>query len=101
MIRRWRRKVKIRMSLQSRRVGGPLSQRCSRCIIKALRPIKSSIRCRPVDGAQIVHDVAAADDQYAALSQRCKTGSKLKVKVKILERIDGQLYHGNIRLGES
>jgi hypothetical protein len=45
-----------------------------------------------------VHDVAASDDEDAALVQRNKLCTELEVGVEISLRMNRQLHHRNVRL---
>jgi hypothetical protein len=53
-----------------------------------------------VDPPQVVDNVAAGDDQDAAVAQRCQLGPELEVIVERLRRVDRQLDDGDVGVGE-
>ena len=49
---------------------------------------------------EVVHDVAAADDQHASLAQRRQRGAELEVVVERLVGVDRELHDRDVGVGE-
>ena len=63
--------------------------------VEAVRPAGRSRRT-----PEVVHHVAAADDQHAALAQRREAGAELEVVVERLLGVDRQLHDRDVRVRE-
>ena len=50
----------------------------------------------PCVGVEIVHEIAAADDQHAFVPKRCELLSDLEMKRRGLGLVDAELHDGNI-----
>src|SRR5688572_2165302 len=73
------------------------SQRRMCRLVEPMCPVESEIRRVPAHRAEVVNDVAAANDEYSALTKRCEPRPKLEVVFKRSTRIDRKLHNGDIR----
>ena len=69
-------------------------------LVEPLRPVVAGFTHRPTDLAQVVDDVAAADDQHPVPAQRRQPRAQFEVVVPGLGRVDGQLHHRDVGRGE-
>src|SRR5690242_21005400 len=69
-----------------------------RLALEANRPIVRIARMpTPGVGVEIVHEVAASDDQDAFAPQRCEPSANLKMKCSGLSLVDAELHDRNLR----
>src|SRR3712207_7735880 len=47
-------------------------------LVEPLRPVEAAVGQCPAHAAEVVHDVAAADDEYAVLPQWSERGTELR-----------------------
>ena len=73
---------------------------CRPPVVEAPRPVEPGVGLAPVDATKVVHDVAAADDEHAALAKRCQPGAEVEVVVERLQRVDRELDDGDVAAGE-
>jgi hypothetical protein len=57
--------------------------------IEALAPVESPIAMRPGNAPQVVHDIAACDDEDASIAQRRQPGPEIEVAVDRRAGMDG------------
>ena len=50
--------------------------------VEPVRPVISAVRPSEVDGAEVVHNVAAADDEDALVTERGELPAELEVVVE-------------------
>src|SRR5450759_4141120 len=64
-------------------------------------PVEAVVGELPVHPAEVVHDIAAGDDENAMLAQRRQLGAEFEVVVEALVGVDAQLHDrdGRVRKG--
>ena len=72
----------------------------ARCVVEAAGPLEPAVGLAPVDAVQVVHDVAAADDEHAPLAQRRELSAEPEVVLEWFLRVDRQLDDGDVGVGE-
>ena len=89
------------------RVGGDIDQigrsrrhDAAHVGVEALGPVEAAVAVRPVDPAQVVHHVAAAEDEDALLAQRRETRPQIEVVGQRRGRMDRQLNDRHVGRGE-
>ena len=70
------------------------------CSSKRCAQSKPASGSPAVDPAEVVHHVAAADDQHAALAQRRQPRAELEVVVERLVGVDAQLHDRDVGVRE-
>ena len=65
-------------------------------LVEAAGPVEAAVGLTPVDRPQVVHDVAAADDQHAAFAQRGELGAEVEVVLERLAGVDRQLHDRDV-----
>ena len=90
MVRGGHGKVEVVVLGQLQDVAGALAQERRGGFIETEVPVEPARRLAPVDAAQVVHDVAAPDDQHALFAEGREARTEVEVVVERLERIEGQ-----------
>ena len=69
----------VGVPLERRQLGRVAGHDRGRVVVEAPGPVEAGVGLRPVDATEVVHDVAAADDEHAAVAQRRERGAELEV----------------------
>ncbi len=78
-------------------VARTLRHRRARRVVEPVRPVEAGLLLGPIEGAKVVDDVPAPEDEDSSLAKRREPGAKLEVEVEVLARVDRELHHGNVR----
>ena len=78
-------------------VGG---QRVAHRVVEAVGPRLAGGAGTEVDQAEVVHDVATADDEHVAIAQRGQRPTEIEVVLQRLHRVDRQLHDRHVGVGE-
>ena len=73
---------------------------CAHCLVEARRPVIRFGVPGPLYPPQVVHHVAAADDQHAFVAQRREARAEFVVVARRLAGIEAQLHDRHVRLRE-
>ena len=96
VVRRRDGAAEVRMFLETQDFAGAVGEDLARSIVESARPIEPLVGLRPVDGAKVVHDIAAAEDQDAPLAELLQSRAKVEVIFESLPCIDRQLQDRNV-----
>lgn len=86
--RRHRQRV-IVMSGHGENVGRIAHQLRFDGVVETMRPVETLVDLPAIDEAQVVHDVAAGDDQNAAFPQRREARRDIEVVGERFQPVDG------------
>ena len=84
---------------QRRHVPRRVVQRAG-VVVEKPGPVEGAVGVPPVDAPQVVHDLAAAHDEHAALAQRGEAAADVEVVLQWLEGVDGQLHDRDVSRGK-